>query len=109
MIYELRVYHCLPGKLPAVNDRFKNITTKIWERFGIKAVGFVTAVMKDGENNDSERVAVFVPTTPNPTGGFLLILPSRDVIPTDWSMDQAMSFIISGGAAAPERMPQLST
>ncbi len=49
MIYELRVYHCLPGKLPAVSDRFKNITTKIWERFGIKAVGFWTVLV--GENS----------------------------------------------------------
>ena len=49
MIYELRVYHCLPGKLPAVNDRFKNITTKIWERFGIKTVGFWTVLV--GENS----------------------------------------------------------
>ena len=49
MIHELRVYHCMPGKLPAVSDRFKNITTKIWERFGIKTVGFWTVLV--GENS----------------------------------------------------------
>jgi hypothetical protein len=49
MIYELRVYHCMPGKLPAVSDRFKNITSKIWERYGIKAVGYWTVMV--GENS----------------------------------------------------------
>jgi uncharacterized membrane protein len=71
---------------------------------GTKAVGFVTRLMTE-EGTGREMAAVFVPTTPNPTGGFLLTLPVDAVTPTDWTMDQAMAFIISGGAVAPETLP----
>jgi hypothetical protein len=49
MIYEMRVYRCVPGKLPALLNRFANITLKIWERHGIKQAGFFTTVI--GESN----------------------------------------------------------
>ena len=49
MIYELRVYRCVPGKLPELNNRFANITLKIWERHGIKQAGFFTTLI--GESN----------------------------------------------------------
>jgi hypothetical protein len=49
MIYEMRVYHCVPGKLPALLDRFQTITLAIWERFGIRQAGFWTTVI--GESN----------------------------------------------------------
>ena len=71
---------------------------------GAKAVGFVTRLMVE-EGSGREMAAVFVPTTPNPTGGFLLTLPIEALTPTDWTMDQAMAFIISGGAVAPDTLP----
>jgi len=40
MIYELRVYSCIPGKLPALLNRFANHTLKIWDKHGIKQAGF---------------------------------------------------------------------
>jgi hypothetical protein len=49
MIYELRVYHCVPGRLPALLKRFETITLKIWERHGIKQAGFWTVLV--GESN----------------------------------------------------------
>ena len=49
MIYELRIYRCVPGKLPALNNRSANITLKIWERHGIKQAGFFTTLI--GESN----------------------------------------------------------
>ena len=49
MIYELRIYKCVPGRLPALLNRFANITLKIWERHGIKQAGFWTTVV--GESN----------------------------------------------------------
>ena len=64
---------------------------------GMRTVGFVTRVLKE-EGTGREMAAVYVPTTPNPTGGYLEIVPIEDLIPTDWTVDQAMSFIISGGA-----------
>jgi hypothetical protein len=45
MIYELRIYHTLPGKLPALLKRFDEITLKIWERHGIKQAGFWTTLV----------------------------------------------------------------
>jgi uncharacterized membrane protein len=48
---------------------------------------------------------VYVPTTPNPTSGYLEIVPIEMLTPTDWTVDQAMSFIISGGAVSPETVP----
>tara|TARA_B100000780_G_scaffold222594_1_gene161703 strand:+ start:3336 stop:3662 length:327 start_codon:yes stop_codon:yes gene_type:complete len=42
MIYELRIYDCIPGRLPALLDRFENITLSLWDRYGIKQAGFWT-------------------------------------------------------------------
>jgi len=73
-------------------------------RRGMKVVGFVTRVMHE-EGTGREMAAVFIPTTPNPTGGYLEVVPLDELTPTDWTMDQAMAFIISGGAMAPETLP----
>ncbi|MDP7392782.1 MAG: NIPSNAP family protein, partial [Alphaproteobacteria bacterium] len=42
MIHELRIYHCVPGRLPALLDRFETITLKIWKRHDIRQAGFWT-------------------------------------------------------------------
>jgi uncharacterized membrane protein len=73
-------------------------------RRGMKVVGFVTRVMVE-EGSGREMAAVYVPTTPNPTGGYLELVPVEELTPTDWTMDQAMAFIISGGAVAPDLLP----
>ena len=49
MIYELRVYRCVPGKLPALLARFQNHTLKLWEKHGIRQAGFWTTLV--GESN----------------------------------------------------------
>ena len=51
MIYELRIYECVPGKLPDLLKRFDTITLKIWERHGIKQAGFWTTMI--GESNQT--------------------------------------------------------
>ena len=45
MLYELRIYHCIPGKLPAVVARFETATVKLFEKHGIQQVGFWTVVI----------------------------------------------------------------
>lgn len=70
----------------------------------MKAIGFVTRVLKES-GTGRELAAVYVPTTPNPTSGYLEIVPVERITPTDWTVDQAMSFIISGGAVSPESIP----
>ena len=47
MIHELRIYHCLPGRLPALLKRFEGVTLKIWERHGIRQAGFWTVLVGD--------------------------------------------------------------
>ena len=51
MIYELRIYHCVSGRLPALLKRFDTITLKLWEKHGIRQAGFWT-VMIGGSNQD---------------------------------------------------------
>lgn len=77
-------------------------------RRGMKTVGFVTRVMAE-EGTGREMAAVYIPTTPNPTSGYLEVVCVDELTPTDWTMDQAMAFIISGGAVAPETFPQSRT
>ena len=45
MVHELRIYHCIPGRLPALLDRFNNTTLKLWEKHGIKQAGFWTVLV----------------------------------------------------------------
>jgi uncharacterized membrane protein len=70
----------------------------------MKSVGFVTRILRE-QGTGRELAAVYVPTTPNPTSGYLEIVPVEKITPTDWTVDQAMSFIISGGAVAPDTIP----
>ena len=69
----------------------------------MKAVGFVTKTLKDADTGE-ELAAVYVPTTPNPTSGYLEIVPVDRLISTTWTFDEAMTFIVSGGAVAKETM-----
>lgn len=45
MIYELRIYHCVPGRLPALNARFEQVTLSFWDKYGIRQVGFWTTLV----------------------------------------------------------------
>ena len=69
----------------------------------MKTVGFVTRVFTDAVNGE-ELAAVYVPTTPNPTSGYMEIVPMSSLITTDWTMDEAMTFVLSAGAVAPDRI-----
>ena len=51
MIVEMRIYHCLPTRLPALHERFRNHTLAFWEKYGIRQVGFWTTLI--GETNQS--------------------------------------------------------
>jgi uncharacterized membrane protein len=70
----------------------------------MKVVGFVTRTLRE-TGTGRELAAVYVPTTPNPTSGYLEIVPVDRLTPTQWTFDEAMAFIISGGAVAPAEMP----
>jgi uncharacterized membrane protein len=69
----------------------------------MRALGFVTRVIED-EATGTRIAAVYVPTSPNPTSGYIELVPLEQVTPTEWSMDEAMSFVMTGGATAPATM-----
>ena len=77
----------------------KSVVLLEYPRKGIWVVGFATkenkGIIKDKVNEDP--VNIFVPTTPNPTSGFLLMLPKKDLIYLDVSFEQASKFIVSAG------------
>ena len=81
------------------DNKQKSVVLLEYPRKGVWAVGFATkentGIIKDQVKED--LVNVFVPTTPNPTSGFLLMLPKRDLIYLDVTFEQASKFIVSAG------------
>jgi len=69
----------------------------------MKALGLITKVMTDVDTGQ-ELAVVYVPTSPNPTSGYIEILPLADVVLTNWTMEEAMSFVMTGGTNAPENV-----
>ena len=80
-------------------NKQKSVVLLEYPRKGIWAVGFATkeneGIIKDKINQD--LINVFVPTTPNPTSGFLLMVPKKDLIYLEISFEQASKFIVSAG------------
>lgn len=67
----------------------------------MRCVGFITAVFTDSVT-DEELASVFIPTTPNPTTGYLQILRRKDLIELNWSVEDAVRVIMSGGILRPD-------
>ena len=82
----------------------KSVVLIEYPRKGTWAVGFATKDNKGEIKNKTNRdlVNVFVPTTPNPTSGFLLMFPKEDVIYLDISFEEASKFIVSAGTSNPK-------
>ena len=82
----------------------KNVVLVEYPRKGSWAVGFATKE-NSGEISDKLKknlINVFVPTTPNPTSGFLLMYPKEDVIYLDLTFEEASKFIVSAGTSNPD-------
>jgi uncharacterized membrane protein len=73
---------------------------------GLKAIGFVMRTFPDARTGEA-LAAVYVPTAPNPTSGYLQIVPLARLIQTDIQGDQAMTMILSGGAVTPDHISLL--
>ena len=82
----------------------KSVVLVEYPRRDTWAVGFATKDNKGEMKNKTSRdlVNVFVPTTPNPTSGFLLMFPKEDVIYLDISFEEASKFIVSAGTSNPK-------
>jgi uncharacterized membrane protein len=86
------------------NNAFQRVVLIRYPHRDAYAVAFVTKNGIDYFNQlvGDELINVFVPTTPNPTSGFMLMLPRGDVIDLDLSVEEAMKMVISGGAFSPQ-------
>ncbi len=79
----------------------KSVVILEYPRKGIWVVGFATKENKGEISNktNEDLVNIFVPTTPNPTSGFLLMVPKKDIIYLDMSFEEASRFIVSAGTS----------
>lgn len=83
---------------------FQEVVLLEYPRKGVYVIGFRTSTSR-GEvqsRTDREMHNVFIPTTPNPTSGFLLMVPKDEIIELDMTVGEGMKLIISGGAVVPE-------
>lgn len=84
-------------------EAFRKALLVQWPREGMWTIAFLTGVPGGDVTNhlEGDYVSVYVPTTPNPTGGYFVMLPRADVIELDMSVDEALKYIISMGVVAP--------
>jgi len=87
---------------------FREAVLVEYPRRGMWAIGFITGRTKGEVQNvtEDECINVFLPTTPNPTSGFLLFVPKPDIVPLSMSVEEAIKMVISGGILTPpDRRP----
>jgi uncharacterized membrane protein len=72
----------------------------------VYVIGFVTATWRfeGADGIDRDFVTIFLPTTPNPTSGWLALVRERDVVAVDMTVEEAIKGIVSGGIVLPERV-----
>jgi uncharacterized membrane protein len=99
------------GAIKQVNEAFsgnkhsfKTVVMLEFPRPGIYSVGFITSDTHAGiaQQTGKNLVSVFIPTTPNPTSGFLILVPEETVTKLDISVPDGIKFIVSLGSIAPE-------
>jgi uncharacterized membrane protein len=86
------------------SNSFRKVVMIEYPRAGIWSIGFVTAdnMREVSEKTGSQQVCVYVPTTPNPTSGFIVMLPKAEVVELSMSVDAAMKMIITCGVVVPQ-------
>ena len=86
------------------DDSKKSVVLVEYPRKGTWAVGFATKKNETeiSKKTEQELINVFLPTTPNPTSGFLLMFPEKDVVYLDMTFEEASKFIVSAGTSAPK-------
>lgn len=81
------------------SDAFRKVLLIEYPRKGLWTIGFQTGAVNSEINSkiNKEIISLFIPTTPNPTSGFLVIIPKQETIELNMSIDEALKFIISLG------------
>ena len=101
-----RVYGAVKKLISAMQQKPEDVERVVLINFpssDMKVVGLVTRTLED-DKTGKKLAAVYVPTTPNPTSGYMEIVPLDRIVSTDWTIDEAMNFVISGGAVAPDKI-----
>jgi uncharacterized membrane protein len=117
----VRVWHQVLHRIPVVNSIYssvKQISDTLfsssgqafrkallvqWPHQGMWTIGFLTGTPGGDVTRHipQDCVSVYVPTTPNPTGGYFVIVPRKDVVELDMTVDEALKYIISMGVVPP--------
>lgn len=84
-------------------EAFRKVVLVDFPRFGMSAVGFQTSETLTNVPNFEKAVTIFIPTSPNPTSGFLMVVSKEDVTEINMSVEEAFKFIISIGSVFPEK------
>lgn len=89
-------------------DAFRKAVLIQWPRPGMWTIAFLTGVPGGdvASHLHGDYVSIYVPTTPNPTGGYFVMLPRAEVIELEMSVDTALRYIISMGVAVPNGKPE---
>jgi uncharacterized membrane protein len=109
------IYNAIHQVSHAFLNRNKDLLREVvyieYPRRGIYAIGFVTNHSLPGVTTEmkEEIRTVFLPTTPNPTSGFLLLIPASGCIPCSMTVEDSMKMIISGGVVVPESLQTQKT
>lgn len=85
------------------SQAFRKVLLVEYPRKGMWSIAFQTgsATSEVKEHADADMVSIFIPTTPNPTSGFLMMLPKKDVVELSMTIDEALKFVISLGVMQP--------
>jgi uncharacterized membrane protein len=86
----------------SAEQKFSRVAFVEYPREGVWTLGFVT---RELDFRGERSVALFMPTTPNPTSGVLIVVPEKDTLPTSMTMEEAAKFVISGGILVPGERP----
>ena len=117
----VEIWHDILHRIPVVNSIYssvKQISDTLfsssgqafrkallvqWPREGMWTIAFLTGAPSGSvlKHLPPDCVAVYVPTTPNPTGGYFVIVPRKDVVELDMTVDQALKYVISMGVVPP--------
>lgn len=111
IVKRVPVVNTIYSTLKQITDTFTKGTTDAFEgavyiqypRVGLWTLAFISGQSID--KNGNPYYHLFVPTTPNPTSGFFLIIPQADAVQSDMSVEEGLKTIISGGMLAPKNNP----
>ena len=87
--------------------KFSRVVLVQYPRLGLWTMGFVTTEKRHSFAGDKQKVPVFLPTTPNPTSGWLVFADEDDLVTLDLSVEESIKLIVSGGIVGPDDLGRL--